>query len=144
MQSYPCIVYLLLSLVVLGITVTVHGEPEPMARPTRPEVFTSPEELRRYLDHVSDYYSLSGKARYGKRGNTLSSTPDVNHIWDTMKTILENSQRSQQVKLEKRKRDDSRFSGELESTDDRKLASRLDVRPCHVLDIVDKYYDDVQ
>ncbi|CAK9819592.1 Pro-neuropeptide Y [Anthophora quadrimaculata] len=144
MQSYSCIVYLLLSLVVLGITVAVHGEPEPMARPTRPEVFTSPEELRRYLDHVSDYYSLSGKARYGKRGNTLSSTPDVNHIWDTMKTILENSQRSQQVKLEKRKWDDSRFSGELESTDDRKLASRLDVRPCHVLDIVDKYYDDVQ
>ncbi|CAK9827285.1 Pro-neuropeptide Y [Anthophora retusa] len=144
MQSYSCIVYLLLSLVVLGITVVVHGEPEPMARPTRPEVFTSPEELRRYLDHVSDYYSLSGKARYGKRGNTLSSTPDVNHIWDTMKTILENSQRTQQVKLEKRKWDDSRFSGELESTNDRKLASRLDVQPCHVLDIVDKYYDDVQ
>ncbi|KOC66522.1 Pro-neuropeptide Y [Habropoda laboriosa] len=144
MQSYSNIVYLSLALVVVGITVTVHGEPEPMARPTRPEVFTSPEELRRYLDHVSDYYSLSGKARYGKRGNTVSSTPEVNHILDTMRTILENSQRSQHARLEKRKQEDSRFSGELESSDDGKLASRVDLRPCHVLDIVDKYYDDVQ
>lgn len=41
----------------------VLAEPEPMARPTRPKVFTSAEELKRYLDLVRDYYSLNGKAR---------------------------------------------------------------------------------
>lgn len=62
MQSYANAISLYLILSILG-TMIVHGDPEPMARPTRPEVIASPEELRRYLDYVRDYYSLNGKAR---------------------------------------------------------------------------------
>ncbi|KAK1122373.1 Pro-neuropeptide Y [Melipona quadrifasciata] len=146
MHSRSNSICLFLALFIFG-AVVVHGEPEPMARPTRPEIFTSPEELRRYLDHVSDYYSHSGKARYGKRGRpSISSVPDVNYAWDTMKTVLvENSQRPQQPKLGKRKQEENQFLGELGSYGSTKEdTSRIDTRPCHVLDMVEKYYDDVQ
>ncbi|PBC27985.1 Neuropeptide Y [Apis cerana cerana] len=143
MQPYSNTIYLYLVLFIFGIMI-VHGEPEPMARPTRPEIFTSPEELRRYIDHVSDYYLLSGKARYGKRGNVLYSVPDVNYPWDTMKTVMENSQRSQQLKLEKEKQKDSQLLGEHETYGAKKETSRIDTRPCHVLDSIERYYDDVQ
>lgn len=43
---------------------TVDGAPEAIARPTRPKAFTNVDDLRKYLDLVRDYYSLSGKARY--------------------------------------------------------------------------------
>lgn len=62
MQSYLNTIYLPLVIFILG-AVIVDGEPEPMAGPTRPEVFTTPEELRRYLDYVGDYYLQNGKAR---------------------------------------------------------------------------------
>ncbi|KAF3430246.1 hypothetical protein E2986_11563 [Frieseomelitta varia] len=145
MHSRSNSICLFLVLFIFG-AVVVHGEPQPMARPTRPEIFTSPEELRRYLDHVSDYYSHSGKARYGKRGRVMSSVPDMNYVWDTMKTVLsENSQQSQQPKLEKRKEEENRFLSEPGSYGSTKEdTSRIDTRPCHVLDIVGKYYDDVQ
>ena len=84
--------------------------------------------------------------RYGKRGHVISSVPDVNSVWDTMKTVLmENAQRSQQPKLGKRKQEESRFLGELRSYDSTKEdTSRIDTRPCHILDTIEKYYDDVQ
>lgn len=44
-------------------TANVYAEAEAMARPTRPKVIGSPEELKRYLDLVRDYYSLNGRAR---------------------------------------------------------------------------------
>lgn len=47
---------------IFGITI-IQCEPEPMARPTRPKVFTSPEELQEYLKDVKGYYWLNGKAR---------------------------------------------------------------------------------
>ncbi|CAD1469212.1 unnamed protein product [Heterotrigona itama] len=145
MHSRSNSICLYLVLFIFG-AVVVHGEPDPMARPTRPEIFTSPEELRRYLDHVSDYYSHSGKARYGKRGHVVPSVPDVNYVWDTMKTVLmENSQRSQQPKFGKRKQEESRFLGELGNYDSTEEdTSRTDTRPCHVLDTIEKYYGDLQ
>ncbi|XP_074110907.1 neuropeptide F [Cotesia typhae] len=43
-------------------------EPETMSRPTRPKMLGSSDELRKFLDVVRDYYTVSSKARYGKRG----------------------------------------------------------------------------
>ncbi|KAK0088125.1 hypothetical protein PV325_013121 [Microctonus aethiopoides] len=54
----------------------VNADPDAMARPTRPKVFTSVDELRRYLDLIRDYYSLSGKARYGKRADMIQARID--------------------------------------------------------------------
>ncbi|XP_043265382.1 uncharacterized protein LOC122404998 [Colletes gigas] len=144
MQSFPNVIYLFLVVFILGTTIVL-GEPEPMARPTRPEVFSSPDELRKYLDHVSDYYSLSGKARYGKRGDGPFAISDDGRAWDTVKTILDVSQQPQQPRFEKRKLERRQFFRELDSSGDRKQhGTRIDARPCHVLDIDDKYYDDVQ
>ncbi|XP_076760801.1 neuropeptide F isoform X2 [Xylocopa sonorina] len=137
MPSCSDTIYLFLVLFALG-TVIVRGEPETMARPTRPEVFASPEELRGYADHVIDYYLLKGKARFGKRGNVPSAV-DVNHVWDVIRTIQENSQRSQRPRFEK-----SRYLDEPGSYGVKKDASRIDARPCHVLNIVERYYDDTQ
>ena len=53
-----------MSLLLLMGSAIIQGDPEPMARPMRPKVFSSPEELRRYLDRVRDYYTFNGKARY--------------------------------------------------------------------------------
>lgn len=62
MQSCLNSIYLVVVLFILG-TGIVHGEPGPMAKPTQPDIFTNQEELRKYLDHVTDFYSLNGKAR---------------------------------------------------------------------------------
>lgn len=43
-------------------TANVYAEPEPMARPTRPKMIGSSEDLKRYLDLVRDYY-FNGRAR---------------------------------------------------------------------------------
>ncbi|XP_012142991.1 neuropeptide F isoform X2 [Megachile rotundata] len=136
-------VYMFVALLTFGIMI-VHCEPQPMARPTRPEVFTSPEELRRYIDHVREYYTLSGKARYGKRGNIPFTGLDDNDGWDTVRTILEVPQSSQRTKFEKRMQEENRFVRELENSSDRKHSSKVDVRPCHTLGIVERYYGDVQ
>ncbi|KZC07074.1 PREDICTED: uncharacterized protein LOC107185385 [Dufourea novaeangliae] len=139
MQSYPNFIYVVVILVILG-TVIVHGDPEPMARPTRLEMFSIPEELRRYLD--SHYNSHSGKARYGKRGDLPSTMPASSRVWDTVKTILDGSDESQQPRSEKRKLGKNGYARELESSGGSK--SRINARPCHMLDIVEKYYDGVQ
>ena len=36
---------------------------ESMARPIRPKVFTSPDELRSYLEQLSNYYAIVGRPR---------------------------------------------------------------------------------
>nr|UES72885.1 neuropeptide F2 [Carausius morosus] len=41
--------------------------PENMARPARPKTFATPEELRTYLEAVSNYYAIAGRPRFGKR-----------------------------------------------------------------------------
>ncbi|XP_046410296.1 neuropeptide Y-like [Neodiprion pinetum] len=83
-QKMPVTLSLLSGLLILVALypLSVHGEPDPMARPTRPKVFTSADELRRYLDLVKDYYSLNGKARYGKRAQIFPATENP---WDIMR-----------------------------------------------------------
>ncbi|XP_076241547.1 neuropeptide F [Calliopsis andreniformis] len=143
MQPYSNTIYLFLIVCILG-TMIVKGEPEPMARPTRPEVISSPEEFRRYLGQVKDYYSLNGKARYGKRGDAFSSTLDANPAWNSVRAILAASQQTQEENFEKRIQEKSRFLRELDHFDDNKHVPRIDGRFCHLKDIVEKYYDDMQ
>jgi hypothetical protein len=38
--------------------------PENVIRPNRPKVFTSPEELRGYLEALSNYYAIAGRPRF--------------------------------------------------------------------------------
>ncbi|XP_076167755.1 neuropeptide F isoform X2 [Ptiloglossa arizonensis] len=143
MQSYPNAIYLFLVVFVLGTTIA-DNEPETTTIPTRPEIISSLEELRKFIDHVGDNYLRNGKARYGKRGDGLSTMSGGNRAWDTVKTMLGVSEQLQQPRFERRKQERSRFLREFESTGDNKHGSRIDDRPCHVLDIVEKYYDDMQ
>lgn len=115
---------LFLVLIIFGDAI-VHGEPEPMARPTRPEAFATPDELRKYFDHVKDYIMLSAKARYGKRGNPL----DVSHAWNTMKTIYDNS-RLPEARFGKREQEESRFFFDPDNYNGKQEASRINDRPC--------------
>ncbi|OXU25807.1 hypothetical protein TSAR_007970 [Trichomalopsis sarcophagae] len=91
------LIYLTLTVVVLG-SVSVQSEPEPMARPARPKVFESPDELREYLDNVRDYYSLSGKARYGKRAEPYAMQRSL----DFLRMLLAFSRQKQRNQMEKR------------------------------------------
>ncbi|XP_029036151.1 uncharacterized protein LOC114872747 [Osmia bicornis bicornis] len=136
-------IYMFVVLLTFGMAI-IHGEPQPMAKPTLPGEFKSAEELSRYINHVIDYYTLSGRARYGKRGSIPFSESDTNDGWDTVRTILEIPQSSQRTKFEKRKQEENRFIRELENSNNKKHSSRIDVRPCHTLDIVERYYGDVQ
>ncbi|KAF7997106.1 hypothetical protein HCN44_005383 [Aphidius gifuensis] len=67
---------ILMIIVIMTIVLETNGEPDAMARPTRPKVFTNLNELQKYLELVKDYYSISGKARYGKRAGDESMIPD--------------------------------------------------------------------
>ncbi|XP_053978353.1 uncharacterized protein LOC128876204 isoform X2 [Hylaeus volcanicus] len=142
MQSSPNVIFLYFVVFVLG-TETVLGEPEPMSRPTRPEV-TSTEDIKQVVDHYLNYLKFVGRPRYGKRVDDSSAISSANRALDTLKTILDASQQSQQPRFEKRTQERSRLLHELESSDNRKHGSRIDDRPCHVLDVVENYYDDVQ
>lgn len=144
MRSCRNIVFLLFIYFVLGAAF-IDGEPEPMARPTRPKVFTSPEELRRYLDLVRDYYSLNGKARYGKRGDVSSSPPEVNHPWDALRTLLDIRRQMQQQKFEDGMQESGQLVRDFQASDLSKHDTRIDARPMYVLDVLRrKYQDDVQ
>ncbi|XP_014217751.1 pro-neuropeptide Y-like [Copidosoma floridanum] len=60
------VMYFVLGIIILQ-SITAQSDTEPMARITRPEVFSNPDDLKQFLDLVKGYYSLNGKARYGKR-----------------------------------------------------------------------------
>ncbi|XP_076285412.1 neuropeptide F [Lasioglossum baleicum] len=142
MRSCQNAVYLFAAIVVLQTTM-VHCEPNP--EPTRRVEVTNLDDLRKYLDHLTDLYTLKGKARYGKRGEIPSAESPVVRNWDTMK-FLDASQDSQQQQQHQQPRFDQRrlasrqFLREMESSEDGKHASR----PYQMLDIVEKYYDGVQ
>ncbi|XP_063238831.1 pro-neuropeptide Y-like [Bacillus rossius redtenbacheri] len=51
--------------------------PENMARPARPKTFATPEELRTYLEAVSNYYAIAGRPRFGKRLSLPAYRPGV-------------------------------------------------------------------
>ncbi|EZA47126.1 hypothetical protein DMN91_000407 [Ooceraea biroi] len=87
----------LLLIAIVG-TVIACAEPESMARSTRPKVIANSEELKRYLDLVREYYSMTGTARFGKRNDPPISE---NTIWEIFRMILDNAQRQN----EQRRRD---------------------------------------
>ncbi|XP_017884931.1 uncharacterized protein LOC108627876 [Ceratina calcarata] len=126
MQSCWNIVSLFLVLIIFGDAI-VHGEPEPMARPTRPEGFAiaMPDELIKYVDQFSNDLSLKAKQRYGKRGNAL----DISHAWNTIKAMYDNS-RLAQTRFGKREQEESRFFFDPENYNGKQDASRLNDRPC--------------
>ncbi|KAK2576107.1 hypothetical protein KPH14_007441 [Odynerus spinipes] len=131
MKSFILAIFLI---TIFGIII-IKCEPEPMARPTRPKVFTSPEELRRYLDLVKDYYSLNGKARYGKRGNK-SPAVYLDYPWDSLKFILDTQRRFQQQKEEKIKPIKGQVFHDFQIFRNNP--------PINFNDVLDKYYDDIE
>ncbi|KAK6620243.1 hypothetical protein RUM44_006644 [Polyplax serrata] len=45
----------------------VHERNENMSRPTRPKIFSTPEELKSYLEELGNFYAIAGRPRFGKR-----------------------------------------------------------------------------
>ncbi|KAJ8687187.1 hypothetical protein QAD02_022981 [Eretmocerus hayati] len=107
--------YLIVVLIAVGCS-TVQSSPEPMARPTRPKVFTSPEELREYLDLIRVYYTLSSKARYGKRGDPSIPTNHrlpADYPSDFLRTLIAVNrqwQQNQRMENEQLEKNDDRVS----------------------------------
>lgn len=132
----------LLLAIIVGISI-VHAEPEPMARPTRPKVFSNPEELKRYADLVRDYYFLIGKARYGKRSDTVPMSMEMNGAWEILK-MIQNARRNEQRRQEKiRQNKEQILFRDFQSSDIDKHTSRVPTRPGSLSDMIDNY-DDVQ
>ncbi|KAF7385343.1 hypothetical protein HZH68_013773 [Vespula germanica] len=139
---------LVMLVTIFGIT-TIQCEPEPMARPTRPKVFTSPEELQEYLKDVKGYYWLNGKARYGKRaGGNAFPAFYLGYPWNTLRFILDTHRHFQQQKEDKNKP----IKGQIifrnnfrnfQDTDSKKQIFRNNA-PENLSDMIDKYYDDVE
>ncbi|XP_011506555.1 PREDICTED: uncharacterized protein LOC105369018 [Ceratosolen solmsi marchali] len=95
---FPLALFHLVSLtwIVISIGATeVRSEPQPIARPTRPKVFTSPDELKEYLDNIKIYYTLNGKARYGKRADPHPMQPTFENPSNFPRMILAISQQNQ-------------------------------------------------
>ncbi|XP_046832543.1 uncharacterized protein LOC124954180 [Vespa velutina] len=135
---------LVILVTIFGITI-IQCEPEPMARPTRPKVFTSPEELRRYLDLVKDYYSINGKARYGKRaGGNAFPAFYLGYPWNTLRFILDTHRHFQQQKEDKSKpiKEQINFRN-FQDNDTKKQIFRNNPSE-NLSDMIDNYYDDVE
>ncbi|XP_015604635.1 uncharacterized protein LOC107272220 [Cephus cinctus] len=127
------------------------GEPDPMARPTRPKVFTSPEELRRYLDLVRDYYSLNGKARYGKRSQIVTSPRIIDYPWDALRTIVTLNQQAQRNKQEKQDKEEKKererqenLHNQVSQGGEMRQIQDLVSQPSYLYDMMAKYYDEMQ
>ncbi|XP_033220253.1 uncharacterized protein LOC117174911 [Belonocnema kinseyi] len=136
------------SLILLAGAVEIQGDPEPMARPMRPKVFSSPEELRRYLELVRDYYTFNGKARYGKRSDTLLTTPGMTDSADTLRMILDvNRQKQLERQMEKDNgkliRTNKSSLSTLFETDKPQIRDQVQ-RLSYPYNIVAKYYGEVQ
>ncbi|XP_072767599.1 neuropeptide Y-like [Anoplolepis gracilipes] len=132
----------LLLVAVVG-TLIVHADPEPMARPTRPKVIGSPEELKRYADLVRDYYFLIGKARYGKRSDIVPMS-ELNSAWEILRMIQDARRQNEQRRQEKlRQNKEQVLFRDFQNSDVDKHTSHAPVRPGFLSDIIGNY-DDVQ
>lgn len=132
----------LLLAIIVGASI-VHAEPEPMARPTRPKVFSNPEELKRYADLVRDYYFLIGKARYGKRSD-IAPMSELNGAWEILKMIQDARRQNEQRRQDKiRQNKEQILFRDFQSSDIDKHASRVPIRPGSLSDMIGNY-DDIQ
>ncbi|XP_011256013.1 pro-neuropeptide Y [Camponotus floridanus] len=120
----------------------VQAEPESMARPTRPKVFGSPEELKKYADLVRDYYYLIGKARYGKRGDMAPMSTELNNSWETLRMIQDARRQNEQQRQEKmRQSKEQVLFSDLQSSDIDKHTSHVATRPGSLSDMIGNYID---
>ncbi|KAI4502687.1 hypothetical protein M0802_002599 [Mischocyttarus mexicanus] len=136
---------LVILVTIFGITI-IQCEPEPMARPTRPKVFTSPEELRKYLDLVKDYYSFNGKARYGKRGGGGGVTlPEfyLGYPWNNLRFLPGIHHNYRQLKEDKNKPITGQVFRNFQDSD---LGKEIFISnpTVNFSDMIDKYYDDTE
>ncbi|EFN68519.1 hypothetical protein EAG_09948 [Camponotus floridanus] len=113
-----------------------------MARPTRPKVFGSPEELKKYADLVRDYYYLIGKARYGKRGDMAPMSTELNNSWETLRMIQDARRQNEQQRQEKmRQSKEQVLFSDLQSSDIDKHTSHVATRPGSLSDMIGNYID---
>nr|AFW19651.1 neuropeptide F [Lottia gigantea] len=66
---------LVLSLLILAAVVMleVTSQDSMLAPPDRPSEFRSPDELRRYLKALNEYYAIVGRPRFGRSVNKRSA-----------------------------------------------------------------------
>ncbi|XP_043486793.1 uncharacterized protein LOC122514199 [Polistes fuscatus] len=134
---------LVILVTIFGITV-IQCEPEPMARPIKPRVFTSPEELQKYVDLVKDHYLYNGKARYGKREgvNTLPQHY-LGYPWNNLRFLPDIHHNYQQLKEDKSKPITGQVIRNFQDSDLRKEIF-LSNPAVNFSDMIDKYYDDTE
>lgn len=41
----------------------IYDRSENMSRPTRPKIFSTPEELKSYLEELGNFYAIAGRPR---------------------------------------------------------------------------------
>ncbi|XP_069690689.1 pro-neuropeptide Y-like [Periplaneta americana] len=80
MQNPVNLVVMACLCVVISMAMPCWSDPLPASgeiasRPTRPKVFTSPDQLRTYLQELGNYYAIEGRPRFGKRLATPAFRP---------------------------------------------------------------------
>ncbi|KAK6182415.1 hypothetical protein SNE40_010115 [Patella caerulea] len=73
-----------LVLVAAVMMVEVTGQDSMLAPPDRPSEFRSPDELRRYLKALNEYYAIVGRPRFGRSVNKRSAD---NFLFKTAKKL---------------------------------------------------------
>ncbi|KAL6423622.1 hypothetical protein ACFW04_010268 [Cataglyphis niger] len=134
LAHFPCC--LLLATVVIGTSI-IHAEPEPMARLTRPKVFGSPEEFKKYANLVKDYFFALGKARFGKRDDIALPMSTELSNWEILR-MIQNAQRQKKIRQNKEV-----LFHDFQSSDIDKHTSSVPARPGSLSDMINNY-DDVQ
>ncbi|KAG7189239.1 hypothetical protein KM043_008799 [Ampulex compressa] len=139
MQSYSSVAWSCLVVMAIG-AVLVYGEPEYLKRPVRPKIFTSREQLKRYLDLIQEYYSVTGRARYGKR----DVTPAADLPWDALRAVLGLDRQTQQEVWVKDGHDKDRSPYDTDSSVIVKRKSRGGGPAAYPFEGEEQYYEDVQ
>jgi len=72
MQSPVNLILVACVCVVVSMAMPCGSDPLPASgeiasRPTRPKVFTSPDQLRDYLQELGNYYAIEGRPRFVRR-----------------------------------------------------------------------------
>jgi hypothetical protein len=84
MQSPANFILIVCLCVVISMAMPCWSDPLPASteiasRPTRPKVFTSPDQLRDYLQELGNYYAIEGRPRY-VIGYRMVCDPSPKHV----------------------------------------------------------------
>ncbi|XP_029669086.1 uncharacterized protein LOC115238972 [Formica exsecta] len=126
----------LLLATVVGTSI-VHAETEPMIRLTRPKEFGNPEELRKYVNLVRDYYMSLAKARFGKRSDVAPMSTELSN-WEILR-MIQDARRQQKIRQNK----EQVLFHDFQNSNIDKHTSRVATRPGSLSDMIGNY-DDVQ